>query len=491
MSGEDLRGRAFSGFFWSSFEGFGQTGLRFVIQLFLARLILPEQFGLLAMVVVFITLAGTFTDAGFSQAVIQKKEINQLALSSVYFVSMTIGFVMAACLWLTAPWIAQFYHEDELVPILRVICLVPILSAFRQVHVAQLTKTLQFKRLALASFPSTVISGGLAIYLAYSGYGVWALVAQSLVQQICVSIFVCGVSQWHPHFQFSFASIRTMFAFGSKMAAAGLIAQVFQNLYVLVIGKFYLPVDVGYYQRAVSFKRMGAENLNAIISRVTFPMYAEIQDDHVRMRSVFAKSSSVLAVLFFSLMGVMAGVAEPMIILLIGEKWLPSVFYLQLLCILGALYPIHAINLSILKALGRSDLFLRLTIIKRSIGVLLLLLTFSFGIVTMICGQLLGSLISLWINAYYTRELLQFSYREQISEYIAPAILGFVIAFSGIGIVSLELSQFIIVQFLVSLIGCTLCGALCALLMRRQFAYPIDIVKRLFFLRVVERFKSL
>lgn len=490
MSSADLKERVFGGFFWSSFEGFGQLGLSFVIQLLLARLLLPEQFGLLAMVAVFIALAGTFTDAGFSQAVIQKKQIDQLALSSVYFVNLAIGCVSALLLWLAAPWIAQFYQEGELVEILRVICIIPVISAFRQVHAAQLTKALQFKRLAFASFPSTVISGASAIYLAYAGYGVWALVIQSITRQLCASAFICWVSEWRPQLQFSYASIRSLFTYGSKLAVAGLIAQFFQNLHVLVIGKFYLPVDVGYYQRADSFKRMGAENLNAIIARVTFPMYAEIQDDLVRMRAVFEKSSVVLALFFFSLMGMMAGAAKPMVVLLIGEQWLPSVFYLQLLCVVGALYPIHAVNLSIIKAFGRSDLFLRLTIIKRSLGVSLLLLTFSFGIVAMICGQLLSSLISLWINAYYTRDLLKFSYREQLGAYIAPTLLGFVIAFSGVWIVSLELSDSAIMQFIVALFGCALGGAFCILLFRRQLAYPIETTQRMILGRLIARFKS-
>lgn len=227
-----------------------------------------------------------------------------------------------------------------------------------------------------------------------------------------------------------------MFSYGSRMMAAGFINQVFENIYVLVIGRFFPAAEVGFYHRAQSFNRMGAQNLTSIVGRVLFPVYASIQDDSARMRRAFGRSLFLLGLTCFPMMALLAGVAEPLILTLIGEEWLPAVPYLQLLCVVGALYPIHAANLSVLKALGESRLFLRVELVKKSMALGILFITFWFGITAIIVGQILASLLALWINSFYNRRLIRISYREQMRICLLPVALAFGAFLVAAGIVA-------------------------------------------------------
>jgi teichuronic acid exporter len=424
---KDLRESAFSGVAWSAIDQFGQQGFRFIVSLVLARLLAPDQFGLLAMITVFIAIATVVTDAGFSQAVVQRKNITQLDLSTVFFFNIVLGAFMALLLCALAPFVAAFYGNGELTALLRFLSVGVFLTSLGQVHGAQLTRKLLFKRSVIASLPATVISGVVGVSLAFYGWGVWALAMQMLVGSGLRALLLWVASGWRPSFSFSFKSLNSLLPFGSRMALLAIINSIFTNIYILFIGKFFLATDVGYYQRAESFKRMAADNLNVIVARVLFPLFASIQDETVRLRKLFLRSFGLLCIIFFPLMGILAGVAEPLVVTLIGDKWLPCVVYLQLLCVVGALFPLNSINFSVLKSLGHANKLLKIALVKRGLTIVMLVVTYRFGITVMILGQIITSFVSLWINAYYTRIYLELSYSNQFAKALTPTLLGLVV----------------------------------------------------------------
>lgn len=420
-----------SGVFWSAVDRFGQNSVRFCIQIFLARLLTPEQFGLVAMVSVFILIAKGVTDAGFSQAIIQRKDLTQEDLSTVFFFNLGLSFVILLLVCLIAPYIARFYSQPELTSILRTISIVIVFDALGRIHLSQMSKGLQFRKLVKVTAIPAILSGVIAIFLAAAGWGVWALVMQMLVQSGFYSICLWFASPFRPSPAFSFSSLNTLFSYGSKLAIAGFLNTVFKNIFTLVIGRVFGSADVGFYNRAVGFKELASQNLSSIVGRVTFPVYAKIQDDLPRLRRGFLRSISVLAIIFFPLMGLLSGVSESFIVFIIGEKWAPSAGYLSVLCIVGASYPIHVANLNLLKALGLSGLFLKLEVIKKILIISVIFITFRFGILAMIWGQVFTSLVAFWINAYYTRINVQVGYMEQLKALAPSAFLGLAVFFAA------------------------------------------------------------
>lgn len=432
-----LRKKVWGGVYWSAMERFGHQIISFVVQLYLARKLIPEDFGLIAMVVVFLQIGKSLTDAGFTQALIQAETVSDVDYATVFFVNLGIAALMSATLWLSADAIAAFYGQPELVDILHVLCFLFILNAISRVHVAQLTRELKFSRQMRATMPAILVSGVTAIYLAEQGWGVWALVAHMALSSAIIALLILFLSDWKPTFQFSYTSFKRLFGFGSRLSLEVITTQFFQNMYLLVIGKYYSAAALGFYQRADAFKRLSAENISQIIMRVAFPSFSSIQKDTERMKRGFLRSLRLISLLSFPMMAVMAGVAEPLIIVLIGEKWLPAVPYLQLLCVVGALYPVHALNLSLIKAQGLSHLVLNLGILKRSLSLVVLLVTARISIPAIILGQIATSVLSVWINGYYNRKYLQAAYREQFKALYLPAIIAlaaFIVAFGASGL---------------------------------------------------------
>jgi teichuronic acid exporter len=424
---QSLRTKAISGVLWSAFERFGQVGCAFVLQIFLARLLAPEQFGLIAMVTVFITLSNVLIDAGFSQALIQRKEVSDLDVTTVFYFNLFIAVMLAAFLYWLAPFIAGFYEEEELTLIVRFLSINLLFAGLGAVHRAKLTREMRFKKLFYASFPATLLSGLVGIYLAYRGYGVWALVAQSLLMRASISSLFWVMTGWRPSLAFDFACIREMFPYGSRLALSGVLSNGFSNLYVLVIGKLFTPVDVGLFQRARLFQQLPVQNLQAVVGRVAFPLFSSVQDDPVRMKQGLRKAIRLVAWIALPCMAVLAGLSEPMVLVLIGEKWLACVPYLKLLCFVGALYPLHAMNLNLLAAMGRSDLFLRLEVIKKVLIVLNILATYRFGLHAMVLGMIVTSLFALLLNTYYTKKFVDYGIVQQFGDLYRLIVVSAVI----------------------------------------------------------------
>ncbi|MGJ8648961.1 MAG: lipopolysaccharide biosynthesis protein [Opitutaceae bacterium] len=458
---EGLGNKALKGVKWSAIDRIGQSLTRFGIQIVLARLLLPEDFGLLAMVLVFVSVAIGFTDFGLSAALIQKKEVNDDDLNTAFIMNVLLGLAFTAVLIVAAPWISEFYRQPALTELLYCVSFGVLIRSLSRVQVALLNRELAFRRLFYVTFPAAVLSGLIAIVLACLGYGVYALIAHYLLQALFELILLFAFGKWWPRFSFNRASFMSMFPYGSRLAVSGLISQVFAQIYTLAIGRVYAPADLGFYQRAESLKGLASGNLDFIIRRVTFPLFASIQDDVVRLKRGMLKSLELTALISFTAMALVGGLATPMIEFLIGEKWLDAAPYLELLWIAGAMYPIHSINISIIKAIGRADLHLRLEIIRKVFSLGVLFVTIQHSIMAVVWGQLALQGVAFGINTFYPRRLLKVQRREQLSVLMLPGLIAvgvFIIGFSCAHLLSLS-------PFFELLLGSTLAGLFALLLL--------------------------
>jgi len=346
---------------------------------------------------------------------------------------------MASSLYLAAPWIASFYETPILIPLTRVLSLNLLFNAFGIIHLSILAKRVNFKTQMMVTLIATVLSGIIGITMAYRGFGVWSLVAQSLSINLFRTIFLWLFHSWRPGLQFSFASLRTMFSFGSKLLVSGLLESFFQNIYLVVIGKMFSPVALGFYERAQRLQRLPIQNIEGSVRRVTFPVFSSIQEDKPRLKQGVRKALMILAMVNLPMMIGLAVIARPLVSVLLTDKWLPCVPYLQLLCAVGMLYPLVAINLNVLTAQGYSDLFLKLELVKRGLGIVAIIIAYRWGIPGLIMGQIVVSVLSYLLHAHYTGKFISYPIKEQILD-ITP-YLGMAIVM-GIGIHVLQLFSF-------------------------------------------------
>lgn len=411
---ESLKHKTFKGTLWSVLERFSVQGIAFVVMIIMARMLTPDDYGLVGMLTVFIAVSQSLVDSGFSQALIRKQDRSELDNSTVFYFNIAVGLILYMILFLSAPLIARFYKEPILVPLTRLISLSVFINSFVVVQRALLTIKIDFKTQAKASFTAAVVSGIVGISMAYVGYGVWAIVWYQL-SNLAVNVGLLWMfSKWRPKRLYSWNSFRELFGFGSKLALSSVINVIYKNAYILVIGKVFRAADLGFYSRAHQFAEFPSSNVTSIIQRVTFPVLCTIQNDDDRLRYVYRRFLRLSAFVIFPLMIGMAAVAHPFIILVLKEKWEFAANLLQIICIGMMWYPIHAINLNLLQVKGRSDLFLRLEIIKKIIGVVIICITIPFGLIAMCWGSVLNSIIALIINTYYTGKLIRVGFFKQI-----------------------------------------------------------------------------
>ncbi len=474
---ENLVHTTVHGFFWSFSERIGQQSIQFVIQIILARLLLPEQYGLIAMITIFMVVAQSFIDSGFGSALIQKQGASYLDECSIFYFNIALGFVAAALLFLAAPWIASFYNTPVLVPLTQALSLNLIINAFGIIQTTLLTKKINFKSQMKVNLAATIVSGCIGVIMAYSGFGVWSLVGLSLSSNLIRTVLLWVFMSWRPSLLFSFNSLRAMFSFGSKLLFSGLLESVYQNLIPMVIGKLFSAADLGYYSRAYSLQQYPSVNIAYPVGRVTFPVFSSVQEDKPRLKRGLRKALASLVMINFPLMIGLAVVAKPLVHLLLTDKWLPCVPYLQLLCVVGLLYPLHVINLNVLKAQGRSDLFFRLEVIKKILGVVLLACTFHWGISMMIVGQIVGSIIAYFLNSYYTWKLLDYSVIEQCRDFFHSLILSIVMAAGVYMINFLSISQQSLLLIVQIATGIILYALLCQLTKLPSFVESLEMIK--------------
>jgi O-antigen/teichoic acid export membrane protein len=421
---------------WSFIEVIGRQGVRFVIGIVLARLLFPEQFGLIGMLTIFMAVARSFLDSGFGAALIQKREPTLTDTCSIFYFNIVVGLVAAGLLCLVAPRIASFYNQPILTPLTRAMSLIIVINSFGLIQSIILSKQINFKTQTKVSLIAGTLSGIMGIILATAGFGVWSLVVQQVSGSLFSTILLWLFSTWRPALIFSFNALKDMFGFGSRLLVSGVLNQIFDNIYLLVIGKLFSAADLGYFTRANTLQALPSQTLSEMVGRVTFPVFSSIQEDLNRLKRGLKKALTVLALVNFPVMVGLAVIARPLVVVLLTEKWAECIPYLQLLCMLGLLYPLHVINLSVLQALGRSDLFLRLEIIKKVLIVINIVVTWRWGISAMIYGMIAVSLISYYLNSYYSGVLLGYSLWEQLrdlfSSLIIAVLMGLVIYMAGL-----------------------------------------------------------
>ena len=401
---------------WSFLERFGQQGMQFIVSVFLARLLLPEDFGLIAMLAIFIAFGNSFIDSGFQKALIQKKELTHVDECSVFYFNIFIAFIVAGLMFLSAPLISHFYDQPQLVAITRALSVVFLFSSFGLVQDSLLAKKLDFKTVSKINLSSYILSGVSSVALALNGFGVWSLVVLNVGSTFLRTVFLWIFSSWRPALLFSFVSLRTMFSFGSHLFIVSLTNSVFTNIYQVIIGKFFSVSALGFYSRAKTLSMYPVTVITSVVNQVSFPVFSKIQDDKVRLKNYMRNSLILLTVATFPLMIGVAVVAKPLIVILVTEKWLPSVPFLQMLCVVGMLYPICVVNLNALNAKGHSDLYLKIDVINKVLIVLMVIVTYRFGITAMIIGQIINSFIAFYLYAYYSGKHLYYTIGMQIKD---------------------------------------------------------------------------
>lgn len=405
-------------------ERFSVQGIQFLVMIIMARLLTPKDYGLVGMVAIFIAVSQSLVDSGFSQALIRKQNRTETDNSTVFYFNIVVGALLYFILFAIAPWVADFYDSPELTALMRVVCLSVVFNSFVVVQRALLTVNIDFKTQAKASLTAAIVSGIVGISMAYSGFSYWSIVAQQLVNLGLNTLLLWIFARWRPRLIYSWNSFRELFTFGSKLMASGLLDVIYRNMYLLVIGKVFTASSLGYYTRAHQFAEFPSSNLTGIIQRVTYPVLCQIQNDDERLALIYRRFLRVSAFLIFPLLVGLSAVAEPFILLLLKEQWLFASTLLQIICFGMMWYPIHAINLNLLQVKGRSDLFLRLEIIKKILAVIILCITVPMGLIAMCVGQIFSSIICLIINTHYTGKLIHVGFLQQVQDLLPTLLLS-------------------------------------------------------------------
>ena len=401
---------------WSSIDRFTTQGIQFVFSILIARLLLPSDYGVVAMLGIFLAVSQTFVDSGFGMALIRKIDRTDTDFSTVFYFNIAVGLFFYAVLWLASPYIAAFYDIPLLEDVTKVVALTLVFSSFSGVQSAKLTIAIDFKTGAKISVTVTLLSGAVGLWMAYRGYGVWALVVQSVSGSLMRTALLWLFVRWMPKLVFSWRSFREMFSFGSKLLTSRLLDTVYNNVYTLVIGRCFSSATLGVYSRADSLAQYPSFNLTSVLQGVTFPVLCSIQNEPERLADIYKRFLRLSAFVVFPLMVGLAAVADPLIRLLLTDRWVGAIYLLQIVCFAMMWYPIHAINLNLLQVKGRSDFFLKLEVIKKIQGVIVLCATIPLGIVAMCYGRIFGSLLSLVWNTYYTRKLIGYGYWAQMRD---------------------------------------------------------------------------
>ena len=417
------KNKVLSSLIWKFLERAGVQGVQFVLSVVLARLVSPSDYGIIALILVFIQIANVFIQSGFNTALIQKKDSDALDFSSVFFLSLFVSVILYVLLFFTAPLVAQFYNKEILTSLLRVLSITLFFGAVNSIQTAYVSKMMQFKKFFYSSMGGVIGSGIVGIVLAYHGYGVWALVWQQLANISLNCVIMWFTVKWRPIFAFSFTRVRSLFSFGWKLLCSGLLDTVFRNIYSLIIGRVYSSSQLGLFNRGQQFPQVIATNLDGSIQSVMLPTISAHNDDVSEVKRITRRSISMSAFLLMPCMFGLAAIAKPLVKVLLTDKWLPCVPFLQLACISYAIYPIHTANLTGINALGRSDIFLKLEIIKKLITIINIVITLPLGIYAMAIGQVISSFIASFINAYPNKKLMNYTYFEQIKD-LMPAFLS-------------------------------------------------------------------
>lgn len=463
-------------FIWRFAERCGAQLVTFIVSIVLARILAPEDYGTIALVTVFTTILQVFVDSGLGTALIQKKDADDLDFSSVFFFNFAVCLILYLCMFISAPFIAEFYNDTSLTPVVRVISLTIVISGVKGIQQAYVSRHMMFKRFFFSTIGGTIFSAFLGIALAYAGFGVWALVAQQLSNTAIDTLILWLTVKWRPKLMFSWTRLRGLLKFGWKLLVSALLDTCYNNLRNLIIGKMYSSSDLAFYNQGDKFPKVIVTNINTSIDSVLLPTMSSAQDDRERVKNMTRRAIKTSTYVMAPLMMGMAFCAEPIVQLVLTDKWLPCVPYLRIFCITYMFWPIHTANLNAINAMGRSDWFLKLEIIKKIMGMTILLSTMWFGVMVMAYSLLVSNVLSQIINSWPNRKLLNYSYLDQVKDF-APGIL--LAVFMGvcvyfIGYIPLPTIVTLVIQIIA---GATIFITLSAILKLEEFEYLTGMIK--------------
>jgi len=433
IESSNLKGAAAKGLFWSAMDRFGGQGIQFVFGILITRILLPADYGLVGMILIFWAVGQTLVDSGFGSALIWKKNPTSADYSTVFYFNVSISLILYFIFYLLAPLIAGFYDEPKLIGLIRVLCLNFILLSFGLIQQVVLQKKVDFKLMSFVNVASSLVAGIVALYMALKGFGPWAIVVQILAKSFVTSLLLWIFNRWRPVFIFDWLSLKELFGYGSKLTAAGLIYTIFQYLYFNIIGKLF-PVDaLGFYTRASQLQDFPVKTLGSVFNRVAFPVFSAIQDDNERLKNAVRKTIRTMVFFNFPMLLGLVAVADPLIEVVLTEKWLPASGYFKLLCLTGLFYSFQVINGEILKTKGKLDWVLKLEIISKSVMIISILITWRWGITAIILGQMFTALISVLIGSYYVWKIIRYSLWQQLNDvfvYFALAVTMYLLVIS-------------------------------------------------------------
>lgn len=425
MATDNLQHKTFYGIIWGFMEKFSMQLVTFCVGIVLARLLSPADYGLIAMAAVFVAISQIVVDSGFSSALIRKADRTDLDYSTVFDINVGLSVVMGGLLCLSSHWIAAFYNEPQLVGVICLNGLYVFLGSFVSVQGTKLIADLQFKTRSKINIVNSLIGGAIAIAMAFAGFGVWALVYPNIITVFTGAALYWYYQRWFPGVRFSKSSAKEMFSFGSKLLLSTILNTVYTNVYPMVIGKKFSASSLGFYTKGASFASLPSTTIASVIGGVAYPVLSSIQDDDERLQNAYRQVLRLSAYIVFPIMLGIAALAHPLIIILITDKWEASVIYLQILCLAFMWYPIHGLNLNLLQVKGRSDLFLKLEIIKKVMGIVVLLITLPMGLLWMCVGLVVSSLLSLVVNTYYTGKLIKVGFWVQMLDLLSSFVFSF------------------------------------------------------------------
>ncbi|MBQ4532056.1 MAG: lipopolysaccharide biosynthesis protein [Alistipes sp.] len=460
----ELKRKTLFGSLWMLVERFGYLSVQFISNLVLARLLMPEDFGTIGIMMVFITLANVFIDTGFSASLIQKKDITEQDKSTVFITNITLAVIAYGILYFASPLIAEYFHNEELCSMLRVLGIILLIDAFCAIQNTLLTREMNFKLLTQIKLTSIFVAAFVAIILAYRNYGIWSLIVQYLLYSLIRVVSTWCITKWKPILTFSIKSFKNLFGFGSKLLISHLVAELYVNFQQILIGRYYTSVDLGYYSQARQFQQIPTGTISQVINSVAYPAYARMQNDRIALREMFRQNIRLVTYFNTAIMILLASIARPLITLMYSSKWLGAVGYFQFLCLgFGVFLAIHQCSLSVLKAVGRSDYVLILEIIKKILGILFIIIGLKvWGIWGILYALALNSFIEIFLNGYFLKKEIQYSglntLIDMLPSIFVAIVSGVVSYFSSIFIFNNNVLETIIVSSLIFII-CFLLGS--------------------------------
>jgi O-antigen/teichoic acid export membrane protein len=405
---------AYRGVLWTFIDTFFSKGISIISSIILARLLTPEDFGIMGMIYVFTAVAGALIDSGLPSSLIRSKNVDYKDYNTIFFANIGLSVAIYFILYISAPYIANFYKKEILINVIRVYSILIVLGSFSAVQVAILTKKMEFKKLLILNIPGIIIGSIVGIILAHFKYNYWSIIIMQLITQIIFNIFLWNSTNWKPKFYFSKKLYKKHFNFGYKLALISILSAFFENIYNVIIGRYYSITTLGHFERARTFNNYPVGILSSILNKVSYPLLSTIQDDKVLILNAYKKIICLTFFFTFPIMSLLSVVSKPLMILVLGEKWGITAHFFKILCIAGILYPLNSFNMNLLKVYGKSDWLLKNEIIKKIIMGLLIIVSFPLGVFYMVWSIVLFSVIALWINAFYTHQLINYSLLKQL-----------------------------------------------------------------------------